>query len=62
MEDVVHVTANMPSIRDIDDLLGPLDEVRNLKAEGKLPVLFLDEFDSDDQHYPLLPPLLWTGS
>ena len=46
---------------DVHDLLGPLDEVRDLKAEGKLPILFLDEFDANDRNYPLLLPLLWDG-
>lgn len=55
------VTVNMTSIGGLDDLSGPLDEVRNLKVKGKLPILFLDEFDSNPQHYALLLPLLWDG-
>lgn len=60
-DNVAHVTADMTSTRGIDDLLGPIDEVRNLKSEGKFPILFLDEFDSNETNYALLLPLLWEG-
>ncbi len=58
---VGQVTVNMTSIGGLDDLSGQLDEVRNLKVKGKLPILFLDEFDSSPQNYALLLPLLWDG-
>lgn len=29
--------------------------------DGKLPLVFLDEFDSRNSNYPLLLPLLWDG-
>jgi hypothetical protein len=58
---VGQVTVNMTLIGGVDDLSGPLDELRNLKVKGKLPILFLDEFDSDPQNYALLLPLLWDG-
>jgi Torsin len=58
---VGQVTVNMTSIGGLDDLSGPLDEVRNLRVKGKLPILFLDEFDSSPQNYALLLPLLWDG-
>lgn len=58
---VGQVTVNMTSTGGLDDLAGPLDEVRNLKVKGKLPILFLDEFDSNPQNYALLLPLLWDG-
>jgi hypothetical protein len=60
-DDIGQVTVNMTSIGGLDDLSGPLDEVRNLKVKGKLPILFLDEFDSSPQNYALLLPLLWDG-
>lgn len=58
---ISQVTVNMTSIGGLDDLAGPLDEVRNLKVKGKLPILFLDEFDSNPQNYAPLLPLLWDG-
>jgi hypothetical protein len=44
-----------------EDLIPPLDAARNLKVEDKIPLLFLDEFDSRDENFPLLLPLLWDG-
>ncbi|MCP4913239.1 MAG: ATP-binding protein [Oligoflexia bacterium] len=60
----VYVSAvdfNMATLRNIDDLIYPLDAVRNLKVIDRLPLLFLDEFDSDPLNYSLLLPLLWDG-
>ena len=57
---VSDVTFDMSSIRDVEDFERPL-EIRNLKVEDKLPLLFLDEFDSNPEKYPLLLPLLWGG-
>jgi DNA helicase HerA-like ATPase len=55
------VDYNMASLQTLEDLLQPLDAVRNLKVQDKLPILFIDEFDSDPDRYPLLLPLLWDG-
>jgi len=55
------VTYNMGPIESIDDFLPPIDAVRNLKVNDKLPLLFLDEFDSYDSNIPILLPLLWDG-
>jgi hypothetical protein len=55
------VTFNMASMNSIEDLVHPLDAVRNLKVIGKLPLLLLDEFDSKKENYALLLPLLWDG-
>lgn len=52
---------NMASLQNIEDLEQPLNEVRNLKVIDRLPILFLDEFDSSPEKYPLLLPLLWDG-
>lgn len=58
---VSDVTFDMSSIRDVEDFERPLEIIRNLKVEDKLPLLFLDEFDSNPEKYPLLLPLLWGG-
>jgi hypothetical protein len=55
------VTFNMASLQNVDDLMQPLDAVRNLKVNDKFPLLFLDEFDSKPSYYSLLLPLLWDG-
>jgi hypothetical protein len=52
---------NMANLQNIEDLLQPLDSVRNVKVQDKLPILFLDEFDSNTSRYPLLLPLMWDG-
>jgi len=44
-----------------DDLVRVLDAARNVVVDGKIPLVFLDEFDSRRSHYPLLLPLLWDG-
>jgi hypothetical protein len=59
--DAVAIDYNMASLQSIEDLLQPLDSVRNVKVQDKLPILFLDEFDSDPSRYPLLLPLMWDG-
>jgi hypothetical protein len=59
--DVSAVTFNMSSLRNIEDFIQPLEAVRNLKVIDQLPILFLDEFDSDESNYPILLPLLWDG-
>ena len=55
------VTFNMAGMQSIEDLSQPLDAVRSLKVEDRLPVLFLDEFDSDPKYYAMLLPLMWDG-
>ena len=57
----VAVDFNMASLQNIEDLIQPLDAARNLKVVDRLPILFLDEFDSDKKKYPLLLPLMWDG-
>lgn len=59
--DIRHFTYNMSGIESLDDITRPLDEVRNIKVNDKLPLLFLDEFDSNSENYSLLLPLLWDG-
>lgn len=60
-DNVRAVNFNMSSLRGIEDFEQPLDAVRNLKVDDKVPLLFLDEFDSNEDSYPLLLPLLWDG-
>jgi hypothetical protein len=55
------ISFNMATMESKDDLLRVLDSARNLVVDGKLPLIFLDEFDSDESHYSLLLPLLWDG-
>lgn len=60
--EITSVDYNMACLQSLDDLVQPLDAVRNLKVNDKLPLLFLDEFDSNpERNYPLLLPLLWDG-
>lgn len=60
-QNAVAIDYNMASLQSIEDLVQPLDAVRNVKVQDKLPILFLDEFDSDPSRYPLLLPLMWDG-
>jgi hypothetical protein len=55
------ITYNMVGLQRHEDLIPALDAARNLKVEDRLPLLFLDEFDADPQHFALLLPLLWDG-
>ncbi len=55
------VPFNMSSLRGVDDFIQPLEDVRNIKVVDKIPLLFLDEFDSHERNYSLLLPLLWDG-
>src|SRR6266478_2639978 len=55
------VTFNMAGMQNIDDLMQPLDGIRNLKVIDRTPILFLDEFDSKPDNYATLLPLLWDG-
>lgn len=58
---VASVSFNMSSFREVEDFIVPLDQVRNYKMVDTLPILFLDEFDSDTKNFSRLLPLLWDG-
>jgi hypothetical protein len=60
-KNVSAITFNMASRQSHEDLIPPLDAARNLKVEDRIPLLFLDEFDSSEENYALLLPLLWDG-
>jgi len=60
-ENISAVTYNMANIDSINDFIQPLESVRNLKVLDRLPILFLDEFESNTKYYSLLLPLLWDG-
>jgi hypothetical protein len=55
------ITFNMAGLQKHEDLIPPLDAARNLKVEDRIPLLFLDEFDSRPGDPSLLLPLLWDG-
>ncbi|HEY4309167.1 MAG TPA: hypothetical protein VGN12_06915 [Pirellulales bacterium] len=55
------VPFNMATMQSKEDFLRVLDAARNVVIDGKLPLVFLDEFDCDERYYPLLLPLLWDG-
>ncbi|MFC1635021.1 ATP-binding protein [Planctomycetota bacterium] len=55
------VIFNMTAMRDLDDLTQPIDMARNLTVKRIIPLLFLDEFDSDTKNCSILLPLLWDG-
>ena len=55
------VPFNMATMTSTDDLAHALDAARNVVIEGKLPLVFLDEFDCDEDNYSLLLPVLWDG-
>ncbi len=42
---VADVSFNMGTLQGMEDLVHPLESVRNLKVIDELPVLFLDEFE-----------------
>jgi len=52
---------NMATMQSKDDLGRVIDAARNMVVDRKLPLIFLDEFDSREAFYPLLLPLLWDG-
>jgi ATPase family associated with various cellular activities (AAA) len=56
-----YVTFNMATIQSKDDLGRVLDAARDVVISGKMPLVFLDEFDSNEGHYSLLLPLLWDA-
>ncbi len=55
------VNYNMASMMSPEDLIPALDAARNHKVEDNVPLLFLDEFDSEPGNIPMLLPLLWDG-
>lgn len=55
------VIGNLSSPDSTDVLRSVVNEARNHKAEDRLPLLFLDEVDSDSSLIPFLLPLLWDG-
>lgn len=55
------ITFNMTGLQYNDDLIRPLDAARNLKVQDKIPLLFLDEFDTRPENSAILLPLLWDG-
>ena len=61
MANAVAVDFNMASYADGLDMQHVLDEVRDLKVSDRLPILFLDEFDTERRHYATLLPLMWDG-
>jgi hypothetical protein len=60
-ERVEAVIFNMATMQDYGDMSRPIDELRNFKVDDRLPLLFLDEFDTDPSRYAVLLPLLWEG-
>ena len=48
--DVDTVVFNMANISSISDFTGAIDQVRNIKIQDKLPIIFLDEFDAKDDY------------
>lgn len=58
---VISVSYNMATRQTTEDLVQPLTTVRNIKVDDCHPLLFLDEFDSEESNFPLLLPLLWDG-
>ena len=58
---VKEIVFNTSSMRGVEDLAHPIDAVRDIKVSDQLPLLFLDEFDSKDDNFAALLPLLWDG-
>lgn len=58
---IQEVSFNMTAVECMEDLATPLDAVRNVKVNDRLPLLFLDEFDCTPKNFPILLPLLWDG-
>ncbi len=58
---VSEVSFNMATMQSVDDLVQPIEAIRNLKVVDRLPLFFLDEIDSDFKNYSRLLPLMWDG-
>ena len=61
MDNVKVISFNMAGATGVGDLAVPLEYARNSKIDGNLPLLFLDEFDTNEKNYGVLLPLLWDG-
>jgi hypothetical protein len=59
---ITALTYDLTGLEKNDDLIPPLDEARNQKVLDRIPMLFLDEFDSRSGNIPMLLPLLWDGA
>jgi hypothetical protein len=57
-----YVQFNMAMADDFDDLDESLKEVHSLTEHKDIPLLFLDEFDSNPAFIPFLLPILWDGA
>ena len=60
-DNISPVAYNMAIFEGAEDLVQPIERIRNLKVQDKLPIFFIDEFDSNKNNYPMLLPLLWDG-
>lgn len=56
-----NITYDMTALEKSDDLIPTIEAARNQKVIDKIPLLFLDEFDSRPENIPILLPLLWSG-
>ena len=55
------VGGNLSGKNSIENLITVINEVRNYKVVNKVPILSLDEADSDPNNISLLLPLLYDG-
>lgn len=56
-----HVSGNLSVPDSASMLTYVVNEARNFKAQDTVPLIFLDEVDSEPSHYATLLPLLWDG-
>jgi len=56
-----YVSFNLANLEGINDLAPTVEVLRNIKADDKIPVLFLDEIDARPDLMPRLLPILWDG-
>lgn len=57
---VEHVSFNMASLTKLDDFQTPLGELAGIK-NSRIPLFYLDEFDSSSAYINILLPILWEG-
>lgn len=56
------VSYSLANLESINDLKYTIQNVKMINGKKRLPLLFIDEFDSfPKKNYPLLLPLLWDG-
>lgn len=56
------VSYSLANLESINDLKYTIQNVKMINGKKRLPLLFIDEFDSfPEKNYPLLLPLLWDG-